>query len=216
MRCTGSRCPHSVRCPGAGPRRSGRVGSPATVAVRSPGICEGRRPLIGFVVDTDEQAAEDFYPGYAEMFTKFGRERGFASVARAGYQAQRGPDVPPLIDDAETLASRPGHLRGARGISRLNCRDGQRDDAAREDAAEHRAARFEGHPAGRRHPQRAVHAVADGQGAAPASAAAPSAGDGLGQPRWPPHSDCLEGTQRRAAPTLRCRQPARDRARSPN
>src|SRR5947209_6763358 len=45
--------------------------------------------LIGFVGDTDEQAAEDFYPGYAEMFTRIGRERGFAPVTRASYEAQR-------------------------------------------------------------------------------------------------------------------------------
>ncbi|CAA9219585.1 MAG: Putative oxidoreductase [uncultured Blastococcus sp.] len=67
--------------------------------------------VIGFVADTDEQAAEDFYPGYAEMFTRIGRERGFAPVTRAGYDAQRGPDGPFLIGAPGTVASR------ARGIS---------------------------------------------------------------------------------------------------
>lgn len=67
--------------------------------------------VIGFVGDTDEQAAEDFYPGYAEMFTRIGRERGFAPVTRAGYEAQRGPDGPFLIGAPETVADR------ARGIS---------------------------------------------------------------------------------------------------
>ena len=67
--------------------------------------------VIGFVGDTDEQAAEDFYPGYAEMFTRIGRERGFAPVTRAGYDAQRGPDGPFLIGAPGTVASR------ARGIS---------------------------------------------------------------------------------------------------
>lgn len=66
---------------------------------------------IGFVGDTDEQAADDFYPGYRELFTRIGRERGFAPVTRAGYEAQRGPDGPFLIGDAETVAAR------ARGIS---------------------------------------------------------------------------------------------------
>ena len=67
--------------------------------------------VIGFFGDTDEQAAEDFYPGYAEMFTRIGRERGFAPVTRAGYDAQRGPDGPFLIGAPGTVASR------ARGIS---------------------------------------------------------------------------------------------------
>jgi len=76
--------------------------------------------LIGFVGDTDEQAAEDFYPGYAEMFTRIGRERGFAPVTRAGYEAQRGPDGPFLIGDAETVASRAqGISEELGGISRL-------------------------------------------------------------------------------------------------
>ncbi len=31
---------------------------------------------IGYVADTTEQAVEEFFPGYAETFTKIGRERG--------------------------------------------------------------------------------------------------------------------------------------------
>ena len=45
------------------------------------------------------------------MFTRIGRERGFAPVTRAGYDAQRGPDGPFLIGAPGTVASR------ARGIS---------------------------------------------------------------------------------------------------
>jgi hypothetical protein len=75
---------------------------------------------IGFVGDTDGQAADDFYPGYAELFTRIGRERGFAPVTRAGYEAQRGPDGPFLIGDAEAVASRArGISEELGGISRL-------------------------------------------------------------------------------------------------
>src|SRR3954468_16120061 len=75
---------------------------------------------IGFVGDTDGQAADDFYPGYAELFTRIGRERGFPPVTRAGYEAQRGPDGPFLIGDAEAVAARARQISDELGgISRL-------------------------------------------------------------------------------------------------
>jgi probable LLM family oxidoreductase len=76
--------------------------------------------LIGFVGDTDAEAAEDFYPGFAEMFTRIGRERGFPPVTRAGYDAQRGPDGPFLIGAPETVAARARAVsEELGGISRL-------------------------------------------------------------------------------------------------
>ncbi|WP_246085839.1 LLM class flavin-dependent oxidoreductase [Pseudonocardia hydrocarbonoxydans] len=76
--------------------------------------------LIGFVGDTDEQAAEAFYPGHAEMFTRIGRERGFPPVTRAGYEAQRGPGGPYLIGDPETVARRAREISAELGgVSRL-------------------------------------------------------------------------------------------------
>src|SRR6202050_4564801 len=38
---------------------------------------------IGFLGDTTQQAADDFYPGYAHTFTKIGKERGWPSATRA-------------------------------------------------------------------------------------------------------------------------------------
>lgn len=37
---------------------------------------------IAFLGDTTEQAAEDFYPGYAHTFTKIGKERGWPASTR--------------------------------------------------------------------------------------------------------------------------------------
>jgi len=54
------------------------------------------------------------------MFTRIGRERGFAPVTRAGYEAQRGPDGPFLIGDAATVAARAREISDELGgISRL-------------------------------------------------------------------------------------------------
>jgi probable LLM family oxidoreductase len=61
---------------------------------------------IGFVADSDQQAADAFYPGYAEMFTTIGRERGFPPVTRAGFDAMRGPHGAFLIGAPSTVATK--------------------------------------------------------------------------------------------------------------
>jgi probable LLM family oxidoreductase len=61
---------------------------------------------IGFLGDTTEQAADDFYPGYAHTFTKIGKERGWPPTTRAQFDAQRGPTGALLIGDAEAVAEK--------------------------------------------------------------------------------------------------------------
>ena len=46
---------------------------------------------LGYLADSDQQAADDFFPGYAEAFTKIGRERGWPPTTRAQFEAVRGP-----------------------------------------------------------------------------------------------------------------------------
>jgi probable LLM family oxidoreductase len=41
----------------------------------------------GYVAATNEQAVADYYPGYAELWTKLGRERGWAPVTRAHFDS---------------------------------------------------------------------------------------------------------------------------------
>jgi hypothetical protein len=48
---------------------------------------------IGFLGDTTQQAADDFYPGYAHTFTKIGKERGWPPATRTQFDALRGPQV---------------------------------------------------------------------------------------------------------------------------
>jgi probable LLM family oxidoreductase len=44
-----------------------------------------------YVADTSQQAAEEFYPSYAETMTRIGRERGWAPMTRQQFDASRGP-----------------------------------------------------------------------------------------------------------------------------
>jgi probable LLM family oxidoreductase len=61
---------------------------------------------IGFLGDTTEQAADDFYPGYAHTFTTIGKERGWPPTTRAQFDAVRGPTGALLIGDPETVAEK--------------------------------------------------------------------------------------------------------------
>jgi alkanesulfonate monooxygenase SsuD/methylene tetrahydromethanopterin reductase-like flavin-dependent oxidoreductase (luciferase family) len=75
---------------------------------------------IGFLADTTEQAADDFYPGYAHTFTEIGKERGWAPTTRARYDVERGPTGAFLIGDAETVAKKILYVNEALGgISRV-------------------------------------------------------------------------------------------------
>src|ERR1700720_2159948 len=61
---------------------------------------------IGFLGNTTQEAAEDFYPGYAHTFTEIGKERGWPPTTRPKFDAQRGPTGALLIGDAETSAKK--------------------------------------------------------------------------------------------------------------
>src|SRR5690606_33487879 len=39
----------------------------------------------GYVADTDEQAADEFFPAYAEVMSRIGRERGWPPTSRAHF-----------------------------------------------------------------------------------------------------------------------------------
>ena len=75
---------------------------------------------LGFVGDTTEQAANDYYPGYADAFTKIGKERGWPPVTRRQFDALRGPQGALLIGDPETVAQKALFVNEVLGgISRL-------------------------------------------------------------------------------------------------
>ena len=75
---------------------------------------------IGFLGDTSEQAAEDFYPGYAHTFTAIGKERGWPPATRAQFDALCGPKGALLIGDARTVAQKVLYANEALdGLSRI-------------------------------------------------------------------------------------------------
>jgi probable LLM family oxidoreductase len=75
---------------------------------------------IGFLGDTTNQAADDFYPGYAHTFTEIGKERGWPPTTRAQFDAVRGPTGALLIGDAETVAEKILYVNETLGgISRI-------------------------------------------------------------------------------------------------
>src|SRR6267143_3124386 len=61
---------------------------------------------IGFLGDTTQKAADDFYPGYAHTFTEIGKERGWPPATRAQFDALRGPTGALIIGDAEKVAEK--------------------------------------------------------------------------------------------------------------
>ena len=77
--------------------------------------------VLGYVADTDEQAADEFFPGYAEAFTKIGRERGWPPVTRGQFEALRRPSGALLVSDAETVAEKVLRMSEALGgIARVS------------------------------------------------------------------------------------------------
>ncbi|HMU68841.1 MAG TPA: LLM class flavin-dependent oxidoreductase, partial [Chitinophagales bacterium] len=75
---------------------------------------------LGYVANTKEEAIADYYPGYAEMFTKIGIERGFGPVTRGGFDAQNGHYGALLVSDPEEVAHKIiRHSESLGGISRF-------------------------------------------------------------------------------------------------
>ena len=75
---------------------------------------------IGFLGDTTERAAEDFWPGYAHTFTKIGKERGWPPASRAQFDALRGPTGALLIGDADTVTQKMLYVNEVLGgLSRI-------------------------------------------------------------------------------------------------
>lgn len=75
---------------------------------------------IGYVAETDQRAADEFFPGYQRTFTAIGRERGWPPTTRAHYDALLGPTGALLIGGPATVAAKARQLSaGLGGIDRL-------------------------------------------------------------------------------------------------
>ncbi len=76
---------------------------------------------LGYVAATDQQAADDFFPGYARAFTAIGKERGWPPVTRRQFDALLTPKGALLVGSPETVAAKILDMdKDLDGIARLD------------------------------------------------------------------------------------------------
>jgi probable LLM family oxidoreductase len=75
---------------------------------------------LGYVAATPQEAADDYYPGYARMINTIGKERGWSPASRSQFDAQLGPRGAFLIGTAEVVAEKIArHSEALGGVSRV-------------------------------------------------------------------------------------------------
>jgi len=75
---------------------------------------------LGYVANTSQQAADEYYPGYARMVDTIGRERGWPPSSRKQFDSQLGPRGAFLIGSVEEVASKIlRHSEALGGVSRI-------------------------------------------------------------------------------------------------
>ncbi len=123
--------------------RAGMLGLPLMVAVIG-GTTERFRPLVdlyreagakagfspdqlkvglhspGYVSETKEQAIEEYYPGYAALWTKLGKERGWPPVTRQHFDQLIQPKGVLVVGGPEEVAEKlSAHSKALGGIDRF-------------------------------------------------------------------------------------------------
>ncbi|TDW20659.1 putative LLM family oxidoreductase [Rhizobium azibense] len=75
-------------------------------AGHSPDVLKVGVHAMGFVGETDTAAKDAFFPGWAYLTTKIGRERGWSPPTRQQFDAMAGPEGTFLIGDPKTVAAK--------------------------------------------------------------------------------------------------------------
>ena len=73
----------------------------------------------GYIADTTEQAADEFYPSYAAAMSRIGRERGWGPMTRQQYDVMRAPGGSLVLGDPETVAAKILHWKEVLGVTRF-------------------------------------------------------------------------------------------------
>jgi probable LLM family oxidoreductase len=74
-----------------------------------------------YVAQTTQEAADDFFPGFARAVTEVGKERGWPAMTRASFEAQRGPQGALLIGSPDEVVEKIHQYHEALGgISRIS------------------------------------------------------------------------------------------------
>jgi probable LLM family oxidoreductase len=109
--------------------RAGKLGIPLMIAIiggetrrfkglvdlyKDAGIQAGHSPeklkvgvhSLGYVATSKNKALSDYYPGYAETFTRMGRERGWPPITQAHFDSQVGRNGALLVGEPEEIADK--------------------------------------------------------------------------------------------------------------
>ena len=82
-----------------------------------------RAPLAvhahGYVAETTQQAADEYYDSYAIAMTRLGRERGWGPMTRAQFDMMRSPEGSLVLGDVETVARKINRMTEVLGIQRF-------------------------------------------------------------------------------------------------
>ena len=73
----------------------------------------------GYIAETTEQAADEFYPSYAAAMSRIGQERGWGPMTREQYDLMRAPGGSLVLGDPETVAAKILHWKEALGVTRF-------------------------------------------------------------------------------------------------
>lgn len=123
--------------------RAGQLGLPLMVAIIG-GETERFRPLVdlyrnagrqagfspeelkvglhspGYIAATNEEAVAAYYPGYAELWTKMGKERGWPAVTQASFNSLAGPRGALIVGSPEHAAEKlQRHSEALGGVDRF-------------------------------------------------------------------------------------------------
>ena len=76
---------------------------------------------LGYVAENDKQAADDFFPGYAQAFTEIGKERGWPPVTRRQFDALLTDSGALIVGGPETVIKKVKHYDEVLGgVARLD------------------------------------------------------------------------------------------------
>jgi probable LLM family oxidoreductase len=74
----------------------------------------------GYVSETNEQAIADYYPGYADLWTKLGKERGWPPVTRSQFNSLIAPEGVLVVGGPEQVAEKlVKHSEALGGVDRF-------------------------------------------------------------------------------------------------
>lgn len=73
----------------------------------------------GYIADSDDQAAEEFYGPYAAAMTRLGRERGWGPMTREQFEWMRSEEGSLVLGDPETVAAKILRWKEVLGVNRF-------------------------------------------------------------------------------------------------